>query len=235
MIRLPLFLAALLAAPAAAATLADKSPLLDFSYAWPDAAAIPKLDARFRADARTSRQRALNAAREDRAARAAGVPFSAHALDKSWTVAGDAAGLLSLRGEAYAYTGGAHGNSGFEAILWDRKAGRDIALWRLFRDEAAARALLARQFCPALEAERAEKRDSDAGRSDPLFSGCPRLAGQILVPGAVRRGHFTAIDVLIAPYEAGPYSEGTYEVRLRVTPALVALLRPERKAAFGVR
>lgn len=62
-----------------------------------------------------------------------------------------------------------------------------------------------------------------------MFNGCPELEDQVLIPSNVQDGAFTAIRVLIGPYEAGPYAEGSYDVPLRVTPRLVALLKPERR------
>lgn len=228
------------ARPAAAKAVAlhEKTALLEFDYVWPAAAAaIPKLDARLRADARTRRQSALNTARDDRKSRAGEeFPYHAHDMQKTWTVTGAAAGMLALRNDGYAYTGGAHGMSWFESILWDRKADRDVSLWSLFRDPAAAKAELARAFCPALNAERAKKRGepvvATGKKEDDWLTGCPEIDKQVLIPSKVRHGRFTNIQVLIGPYEAGPYSEGSYELDLPVTARLAAMLKPERRGLF---
>lgn len=247
MIRILLPLALLLpaalpaAAPparrAAAVRLVEKTALIDYAYRWPaQAAAIPRLDARLRADARTRRQQALNGARQDRDARKGeSFPFNGHSAVKEWKVAGDTGGLLVLRGDFYEYTGGAHGMSGFESILWDRRGNRNIPLWSLFRDPAAARAELSRLFCPALDAERERKRGEPVvrtGKDDDWLNGCPDLAKQVLVPTGVKAGRFTHIMALIAPYEAGPYAEGSYEVPLPVTRRLAGLAKPEWRRLF---
>ncbi|WP_216318906.1 PdaC/SigV domain-containing protein [Sphingomonas quercus] len=224
-------------APAAApVVIADKSALINFSYQWPaEAAAIPALDARLRADARTSRQHAINGAREDKRARPADAPFFAHEMQKTWTVEGEAAGLLALRDEFATFTGGAHGMSGFEAILWDRAAGRDITPWSLFTDRARALAALKARFCPALNAERAARRGAPVTTGEDWDVACPDITKQIVIPSDVKNGRFTSLRVLIGPYEAGPYAEGSYDVNLPVDAAILALLRPERRGAFAAR
>ena len=56
-----------------------------------------------------------------------------------------------------------------------------------------------------------------------------RLPGQ---PGETRR--FDRIGLLAAPYVAGAYAEGSYEVTLPVTPKVLAAVKPEYKAAFAL-
>ena len=45
--------------------------------------------------------------------------------------------------------------------------------------------------------------------------------------------HRDRIGILIGPYEAGPYAEGGYEVTLPVTPAILAVVKPEYRASFA--
>lgn len=224
-------------APSAeAVTMVEENDLLQFRYTWPaQAAAIPKLDARLRVDARTRRQQSLNAAKADRQERVSqGFPFHPYASVKNWTVEGDTQRLLALRAEFYEFTGGAHGISGFDSILWDRSRDRDIAVTDLFSDKVEALALLKQAFCPALNAERAKRRgapvaspSADGSRPDDWMNACPDLTKQVLIPSEVESGRFTTIRVLIGPYEAGPYAEGTYDIALPVTPALAAQVRPD--------
>ena len=60
---------------------------LDFAFAWPaEAAAIPALDDRFRADVAKIKGEALTNAREDaRMAKADGREFHGHEFSRSWT------------------------------------------------------------------------------------------------------------------------------------------------------
>ena len=217
---------------AEAVELEESSEALHFRYAWPaEAAAIPALNARLQAEAAALRQQALQAAQANRKERAPqGFPFHPHEAGKTWTVEGNTKTLLALRGEFYVFTGGAHGMSGFDAILWDRTYGRDIATIDLFTDAKKAMTLLEEAFCPALNAERAKRRGAPVpspSGPDDWMNTCPDLAKQVLIPSGVRDGAFTTIHVLIGPYEAGPYAEGTYDITLPITPALIALVRPD--------
>jgi hypothetical protein len=217
-------------------SLVEDGDYLQFRYTWPaEAAAIEKLNARLQADAKTRKQHGLNVAKADaEARRPQGAPMHPHTAIKAWAVEGDTPRLLALRDDMSEYTGGAHGMSGFEAILWDRSRDRDIATTDLFADKAAALALLKQAFCPALDKERARKRGEPApnaskekSSTDDWMNACPDLTQQVLIPSNVTDGRFHAIRVLIAPYEAGPYAEGTYQVTLPITEQLAALVKPE--------
>ena len=43
---------------------------------------------------------------------------------------------------------------------------------------------------------------------------------------------FDRVGFLIDPYTAGPYAEGTYEVTLPVTRAILAAVKPEYAESF---
>ena len=45
---------------------------------------------------------------------------------------------------------------------------------------------------------------------------------------------FDRVGFLIAPYLAGPYVEGSYEVTLPLTPGLLATVKPQYRASFVV-
>ncbi len=226
------------AAPAAAkpVALAETSDLLEWKTGWPaEAAAIPALDALLRKGAGESKEAALKAAREDQAAaKQNGFTFQPHLFQRSWTVEGSPPALLSLSGAFEEFTGGAHGMTGWQALLWDRKADREIAFTALFADPAAAEREIAAAFCPALDAERTKRRGTPVtpDANDP-FTQCPKLSDQTLIPAGPAGEPFTRIRVLVGPYEAGPYAEGSYEIAVPVTAALVALVKPEWNAAFG--
>ena len=219
--------------------LAEKTELLDFKYSWPAAAAkIPALDARLRADARTTQQHMKNQAAKAKSESETGsFPFHSYETSNEWNVEGDTPKLLALRDSFYEYTGGAHGMSGFQFILWDRAIGHDITTLDLFADKTAAMASLKQAFCPALNRERAKRRGAPVppsdGGTDDWMNGCPDLAKQVLIPGDVKRGRFTTIHVLIGPYEAGPYAEGTYDIVLPITRSLLALAKPSYAEALA--
>lgn len=212
----------------------ESDDLLDLTYSWPaEAAAIPALAARLEAELVRDRSEALDYAREDKAGRSADAPFNGHYLAKQWTVQGESARLLSLAAEVATFTGGAHGNMVYDQIIWDRSAGRAIEPADLFVDPEAAFAALSRIYCPRLDAQRAEKRGETLPLEGEGWSiDCPDLAKQRLVP-AGKDGRFTTLLVLLPPYEAGAYAEGSYEVEIEVTDPVRALIKPEYRAEFG--
>lgn len=212
-----------------------KSDLLDFTYSWPAAAArIAALDARLESDMAKDRAEATATADADRKERGRdSIPFNGHYFDKQWAVYGDGARLLSLAAQVSTFTGGAHGNTGYAQILWDKAAGRAIAPADLFADPAAAFALLGRPYCAGLDRQRAEKRQEPLPlKGDDWRTQCPPLGEQVLVPAAEKNGRFDSFTILLGPYAAGPYAEGTYQVDVPVTAAIRALVRPEYRPSF---
>ena len=56
-----------------------------------------------------------------------------------------------------------------------------------------------------------------------------------MILGSSNRKTFTRIGILVAPYSAGPFAEGTYEVTVPVTPAIIAAVKPQYRASFAVQ
>ena len=62
----------------------------------------------------------------------------------------------------------------------------------------------------------------------PEFDSCPKFSELALIPAVSKhRGRFDTIHLIAAPYTAGPYAEGDYDIALPVTGRLVAALKPE--------
>ena len=230
----PLALVAI--AAAAPVAVEENGPELDFSYSWSaEAAAVPFLDRRFRADLKWMKEESLKYAAEDAAsAKADGREFHPHFFSRGWETAGQSERLLALQGATGTFTGGAHPNSTYSAILWDRHAGNEIAVADLFADPAAFQRLLRRPFCEALDKARLEKREGET--IEGLFSECPDFNELAIGPTDEKHdGRFEAMTFVAGPYVAGPYAEGEYEIALPVTATLIAVLKPEYRASFEVQ
>lgn len=214
----------------------EQSDLIEFSYAWPAAAtAIAALNARLEGELANDRNEALAGAREDRESRIGrDYPFNGHYFRKEWMIEGDTPRLLSLAAEIETFTGGAHGNQGYDSILWDRRAGQAIAFGDMFASAPTALAALTKDFCPALDKARAEKRQETLPlKGDDWMTTCPDIAKQTLVPVDENEdGRFETLRALIGPYEAGPYAEGSYEIDIPVTPAIRSLVKPDYADMF---
>jgi hypothetical protein len=229
-----------LVAPAATAKsvkVEHDSRALEFSYGWPaEAAAIPALDRRFRIElAKALREARTNATKDQELALKQKRDFNPHYFSMQWTTAGESPRLLSLQSDTGSFTGGAHPNTNYGALLWDRRAGRGTSIESLFARSGDFGRLTRSAFCKALDRERAKRREGE--KLDlPDFNACPNYSElAIALVDRNRNGRFEAIDLVASPYVAGPYVEGEYVVRLPVTTRLKAALRPEYRSSFEIQ
>ena len=228
------------AAPAAPAATArkveEKSDILDLSYAWPaEAAAIPGLNKQLDEELGRDRVEAQATAKDDKASRGeGGTDFFAHSYSKEWRVAGNTPRLLSVIGEVSTFTGGAHPNSDYDGIIWDRQADREVPLTDLFANAAGVMKTLSDRYCKGLDAARTEKRGEALPPSpDDFMTACPPLADQTVVAADTNgNGRFDTLQIWLAPSVAGPYAEGGYQVDLKADAATLAALKPEYRASF---
>jgi len=161
-------------------------------------------------------------------------PFRPHYLVVGWDVAADLPRWLSLGGSVETYSGGAHGNQGFDALLWDKANGKRIAPASLFLSNAALRKAVKPQFCKLLNAERAERRGTPVDpQSDDLFDACiDPFEGVLLLESRTGKA-FDTVSFLIAPYLAGSYAEGSYVIEMPVTAPVIEAVKPEYRGAFS--
>lgn len=217
-------------------TVAGSEVSRDFQYSWPaEVAAVPALVRRFTVERAKTLVEQKDDFREGLSyADAEGCFGCNRSLDKTWTVAAQTPRFLVLSASTYIYSGGAHGNTGFEALVWDRKAKKALEPRRMFTGDAALQSALGQPWCAALKAERAERLGEEASaviEDDGIFP-CPPIADLVVLPVSSDGQHFDRIELVAAPYVAGSYAEGVYEVALPVTPALLAAVRSRYKAAF---
>lgn len=215
----------------------DKSAFLEFSYAYPaQAAAVPDLVEKFAKDMASSKADALAMAKEDSAAaKESGFPFRPHSVETQWRVAADTPRFLALQSESYVYTGGAHGMTGYEALLWDKARKRETSIKALMTSPAAFAAAIREPFCAALDKQRAEKRGEPVVRGDDEFTKCIDPIEQILVPTSKDGKLIDSITVVVGPYNAGPYAEGSYDVPLPVDASMRKAIKTEYQDGFVAR
>jgi len=214
-----------------------QTSLYSFEYSYPAAAGrIPALKARLDRDAADQQVRIASEAREGRdQARKDGYDFNPYDSSATWAVVTELPGWLSLSGMSEQYEGGAHPNHGPTALLWNRAGNREMKATDLFVSPAALSSTIRKPFCAALNRQRAERRGEPIDpKSTNDFDACLDPAREVVILGSTDHAHFTRIGVLMGPYEAGPYAEGDYEVTLPVTPAVMAAVRPQYRAAFAL-
>lgn len=207
----------------------------EFSYSWPaEVSAVPALARHLTAE----RDRLLGEQKAEWAeavAEFAGedcVACTNRAFEKRWEVVSDLPRFLSLSATFYVYSGGAHGTGAFDALVWDREAQAFFDPKALFRSEAALQDALGAPWCKALKAERMKRLEADYSE-DSVFT-CPVIADLTVLVGSSDKRRFDRIGLLAAPYVAGAYAEGSYEVTLPVTPKMLDAVKPEYKPAFAL-
>jgi hypothetical protein len=212
----------------------EKSDLLEFLYAYPaQAALVPTLVAKFDKAMGTAKADALKMARDDaKSAKQSGFPFRGHSLETRWSVKADTPRFLSLESETYVFTGGAHGMTGYEALLWDKARKRETSMAAVMTSSAAFAAAIRDPFCAALDKARAEKRGAPVVRGDDEFTQCIDPMKEILVPTSKDGKLIDAVTVVIGPYSAGPYAEGSYDIALPVDAAMRSAIKTEYQDGF---
>lgn len=243
------------AAPAAAAAAAEGTPsgaadpggqasavsedtdLYSFEFAYPAAAGrIPALRRVLDQERDQARRELIAGAEAERKSLAAeGLEYRPHSYEEAWQTVAELPGWLSLSAAISTYEGGAHPNHGFDALLWDKAAGVRRKPIDLFAP-AAFRSAVKQRFCAELDRQRAGKRDGEPiGDPGDWPNTCiDPLEEATLILGSSTRRSFDRVGFLIAPYSAGPYAEGDYEITLPVDRALLAAVKPEFRSAFAL-
>ncbi|MDM7957083.1 DUF4163 domain-containing protein [Blastomonas sp.] len=207
-----------------------------FTYAYPGpAAALPKLAAMLDAE----RIKALSdietqTAEAQKDAADNGYPFNPHMLGVAWKVTGETEQVLAMVAEISSYSGGAHGNTGYEALIWDKATNQRVELAALFNDWGGTLEPLRERYCAALTGERRQKRGADMGEPDDMFNSCPPFSDLVMVPYASDETGFDRMMFIAAPYVAGPYVEGAYEISLPLAGATLDQVKPAYRSAFAI-
>ncbi len=234
MLALPV---AAIAAPAPARSVKVKTALYEFGYAYPaQAAALPPVKAILERDLAKTRAGLIRESTQDqREAKKSDYPYRPHSSDTTWKVVTNLPGWLSLSSQFYAYSGGAHGNTGFDTLLWDKAAKARRQPIALFTSTAAFASAVKAPFCDGLAAARKAKRGGEVWSNDiPEFVKCiDPVKDATVILGSANGRSFTRIGFLIGPYAAGPYAEGSYEVTIPVTPAILSAVKPQYRGAFA--
>jgi len=206
----------------------------EFAYNWPAAVtAVPELVARFSVE----RDKALAEQRqdfEDALREFAGedcIGCINRSYSKEWSVVTDLPRFLSLSAMIYMYAGGAHGNGAYDALVWDREAGKVLQVEDFFTSEAVMQEALGARWCAALKKLKIKRLGEEY--ADDTFFACPDVVQLNVLLGSAGKKAFDRVGLIAAPYVAGSYAEGSYEVTLPVTAAVIAAVKPEYRAYFA--
>jgi hypothetical protein len=197
---------AILALPGQPADAQAERDLLDFRYDWPaEATAVPVLRAELQRRRAAAHAEALANARNSRdGAHDAHLPFHTEMHHQSWSVEARNARYLALTAEIRTDQNGAHPNRDFDALIWDRVRGRARSAASILGRRAIAR--LRPVYCSRLSA-------AIAAHGGVPPERCPPLAERPLsFLDRDHDGRFDTLHVLIAPYVAASYADGSFVV-----------------------
>ncbi|MBH1998639.1 MAG: DUF4163 domain-containing protein [Sphingomonadaceae bacterium] len=213
----------------------DDNGLLEFSYTYPaQAAAIPALVDKFAKAMTAAKADALKMAQDDSAgAKKSGFPFRAHSLGTDWSMSADTPRFLALQSETYVFTGGAHGMTGYDSLLWDKARARETSVKAVMTSPEAFGSAIRDRFCATLDRQRAEKRGAPVVRGDDDFTQCIDPMEQVLTLTSKDGKMIDGVTVIVGPYSAGPYAEGSYDVALPVDAAMRKAIKTEYQDAFA--
>lgn len=207
-----------------------------FTYNWPrEASAIPALAAMLGAkrDASLAEQKEQWADAREACPPNAGA-CARNQLEIGWQVVTDIERFLSLSSNVYSYSGGAHGNYWRTSLVWDREAKAALDPEALFVSAEALEAAISEPACEALNQERAKRRGQPVpSNASEWPDACPPIADTVIFLGSASGTDFDRVGVYYAPYVAGAYAEGDFELTLPVTGAVLGAVKPEYRDAFA--
>lgn len=214
---------------APASDVKENSELIEFAYGYPaEAAQIPKLAGWLDNDRVTKRAALIAAATSDQAAATKeGFPYRPHVHLQKWEKVTSTPRFLSLSSEIQTYTGGAHGMVSFDSLIWDRNRGIQLKPLDLFTSGAAFDAAIRDSFCAAIARAKAAKGIEMPDEADSPFAKCPPASAQTIWLGSSDGRYLDRLTIAIAPYEIGPYAEGSYKINVPMSGALVGALKKE--------
>ncbi len=212
----------------------SKTPFAEVSLTLPIAIkSQPDLHARLYAAAVRDLREFTEGAQADRTEAGGDEGMAPYDKSIAITPGAETGKLFSLIRTDSEYTGGAHPNASFAAILWDKALKRQITGPDLFTKTGDLSALDT-ALCAAVNAEK-KKRDP-AAQTISLTSTewkCPRAAATpfVLATGT-QPGKAGGLVFLIGPYQVGSYAEGSYEVTVPQS-AFRTLLAPAYADEFA--
>ena len=180
---------------------------------------------------------AKNAAEGRETAGDNGFPFNKYFSGVEWEVVADTPRFLSMSADISSYSGGAHGNYGFSALVWDKEQTVALKPETFFESLDGVGEAVSEEFCDALNAERAKRRPDQPIEANSVaeFDQCVDLSDTTLLLGSSGGEKFDKLGIQIGPYVAGPYAEGAYEFTFDIDQALLDAVKEEYRPFFAAR
>jgi hypothetical protein len=189
----------------------DKTPYANVELKLPEAVrSQPDLHVRLYADSVKDLKAFMEGAQGDRTEAGGDQGMPAYESMITFDTPVETGKLFSMARSDYEFTGGAHGNTAYTGVLWDKAMKRAVAASGLLKPGVAMSALDG-LLCTAINAEK-RKRDPQAEtvslnpKGGAMWS-CPHAADTpiVLAPGT-EPGKAGGLVFLVGPYQVGPYS-----------------------------
>jgi len=221
---------------------ATTAAALDFAQSNPDAQVslhlpegvkqYPVLHTRLYDEGRAALEAFIATAHKERGEESAdGIQDPAYYHAITWKITAQSPRLVSLYATEDDFEGGAHPNTTFQSVLWDKQASAVVPVNKLIKANADLSGVDA-YICRQVEAERSRRSGEPTTQAASGF-GCPKFAdSHIVLMASGISGKIGAVDALYAPYEVGSYAEGPYEIRVPQT-LLNGLINPDYADQFA--
>ncbi|NBW07338.1 MAG: DUF3298/DUF4163 domain-containing protein [Caulobacteraceae bacterium] len=218
-------------------TYSDKTPYANVELKLPEAVrGQPDLHVRLYAESVKDLKAFLEGAQADRTEAGGDQGMPAYESLITFDTPVETGKLFSLARSDYEFTGGAHGNTAYTGVLWDKAMKRPVTAAGLLKPGVALSALDG-LLCTAVNAEK-KKRDPQAetislNPKDASGWSCPHAADTpIVLAPSTEPGKAGGLVFLVGPYQVGPYAEGSYQVPVPQA-AIRSLLAPAYADEFA--
>ncbi len=152
---------------------------------------------------------------------------------KQWSTAGQSRGLLSLQYQLGAFTGGAHPNTSYGALLWDRRLVRRNRCRRaVSRGRTLSRRLTRIAYCKALNDERRKRRQGEELERASSANARDMPSSPFHPWTRTRMAGSTRLHSSLLPTSRGRMPRESMSSVLPVTRQLIAAIKPEYRASF---
>lgn len=155
--------------------------------------------------------------------------------DIMWDQEADIPDLLSLSRFWYEVTGSPQGMYGNTGLLWNKQDNIMQNPLSLFTSAAAFDQSVQTKFCDKLDIEREKKRGKPIVRdSGNIYDVCIAPAQQSILLQSSNGISFDSMVIYAGPRQAGPYDEENYAIRMPITAAVMAAVKPDYKSSFSI-
>ena len=198
-----------------------------------EAAKNTKLKAWLEADRERLTADLLKRAKQDATDESWGEAVSPYRDEHEWKIVADLPDWTSLSDRSNIWSGGAHHNTNYDQVLWNKPAQKRLNPLDMFVSKAVFDNEFHKPFCTELNKARSTP-DFEFSEDEPnSVWPCPDPADLVIVLGSSNKEQFDRVGFLVKPYVANAYAGGSYEITLPITKAALGIVKPEYRRFFA--